>query len=138
MKRLIYIIPLVMLLALLAACNTPEETTTAPEPALPASIWDGSVASSFASGNGSGDDPYRIESADQLAYLAAQVNSGEEYTDKYFVLKCDIDLNNIEWTPIGSGNIDRYYFEGHFDGCGATISNLKLTSKKNCAIIGIV
>lgn len=127
MKKLLYIIPLVLLLALLAACGTPEETTSTPEPVLPVSIWDGSVASSFAGGDGSEGDPYRIESAAQLAYLAVQVNSGEEYTDKHFVLKCDIDLNNIAWTPIGSGNIDRYYFEGHFDGCGATISNLKLT-----------
>ena len=53
MKKLIYTIPLVLLLAIFAACGAPEETTATPEPVLPVSIWDGSVASSFAGGDGS-------------------------------------------------------------------------------------
>lgn len=122
MKKLIYIIPLILLLALLAACGAPEETTAAPEPALPASIWDGSVASGFAGGNGSGDDPYRIESADQLAYLASFVNEGNDCTGKYFALGCDIDLANIAWIPIGNGE---HAFDGNFDGEGHTVLNLK-------------
>ena len=39
-------------------------------------LWDGSAATSFASGSGTEADPYIIETAAQLAFLASSVNSG--------------------------------------------------------------
>lgn len=41
-----------------------------------------------------------------------------------FVLGCDIDLNGLEWTPIGTSEKP---YKGIFDGNGHTISNLKIT-----------
>ena len=38
--------------------------------------WDGSVASGFASGNGSAQNPYVIATGAQLAYFAQSVNGG--------------------------------------------------------------
>lgn len=87
-------------------------------------IWDGSVAESYAGGDGSQKKPYRIGNSSQLALLAKNVNDGENYSGQYFRLDRDLDLNNIVWTPIGNGEPS---FNGNFDGNGHTISNLKLT-----------
>lgn len=88
-------------------------------------VWDGSIAEAFATGDGSENKPYVIENASQLAYLSKEVNLGTDYQGKYFTLNRDLDLNNIEWTPIGNGINS---FNGIFDGKSHTISNLKITS----------
>ena len=75
-----------------------------------ANVWDGSVAAEFAGGTGTAEDPYQIATGSQLAYLASQVNSGTDYEDTYFILTADIDLNNIEWTPIGIHLLVRLVF----------------------------
>ncbi len=88
--------------------------------------WDGTVAGSWAGGSGTETDPYQISTGAQLAYLATSVNSGNEYNGTYFVLTNDIDLNNQDWTPIGTSNSG--YFCGVFDGAEHTISNLYINS----------
>ena len=109
--------------------DTTEDTTAESESEeslyIPESdTWDGSVATSFAKGSGTESDPYLITSAEQLAFLAKEINSGKNYTGKKFSLMCDIDLNNLEWTPIGNGD---HSFDGSFDGNEHTIKNLKIT-----------
>lgn len=91
----------------------------------PAVTWDGSTANGFRAGDGTESSPYEITDASQLALLAARVNEGTEYDGKYFSLLCDIDLNNIEWVPIGNG---KYAFKGVFDGNSHTVKNLKITA----------
>ena len=86
--------------------------------------WDGKVATGFAGGSGIPQDPYRIETAQQLAYLAKLYN-GENYMGYLsFRLERNLDLKGLEWMPIG-GN-DRQ-FRGSFDGNGHTISGLYVT-----------
>lgn len=109
--------------------DTTEDTTAESETEeslyIPESdTWDGSVAMSFAKGNGTEGDPYLITSAEQLAFLAKEINSGKNYTGKNFSLMCDIDLANRSWTPIGNGI---HSFMGNFDGNGHTIGNLKIS-----------
>ena len=87
-------------------------------------VWDGSIAGSFAGGDGSEADPFRIETASQLAFLAREVNGGKDYAGKYVSMVCDVDLNHVEWTPIGNGT---HSFSGIFRGNGHTVSNLKMT-----------
>lgn len=92
--------------------------------------WDGSIVSSFGSGDGSESDPYQIATGAQLAYLAQQVNLGDNdggspYHGKYFTLTEDIDLNGMEWTPIGNSDNP---FSGTFDGNGHVIKNLLITN----------
>ena len=89
-----------------------------------AAKWDGSIASGYAGGDGTETNPYQISSPEQLAYLAQEVNGGNEYREKFFTLEADIDLNNLEWTPIGNGE---HSFAGTFDGKGYTLTNLKLS-----------
>lgn len=69
---------------------------------------------------------YTVSSAEELAWVAAQVNSGAEtFKDKTVRLGGDIDLNNQNWTPIGNGD---HAFEGSFDGNEKTVENLSITS----------
>ena len=85
-----------------------------------ASVWDGDAADSFKFGEGTQSQPYLIVNAQELRYLANQVNDGESYDGVYFNLICDIDLNNKEWTPIGNYSTP---FKGNFNGDGHTIAN---------------
>lgn len=91
--------------------------------AIPAG-WDGSVAAGFDSGTGTQTSPYRITSADQLAYLAKQVNAGQSYSGSFFVLENNLNLSGREWTPIGNYAIA---FGGTFDGNNHTIAGLSIT-----------
>ena len=93
-------------------------------------VWDGSVASGFAGGIGTEDDPYVIETAEQLAYFAKAVNSSYSkhcFENEFVVLKSNIDLNNRKWVPIGAWSSD-HGFKGTFDGQGHVIKNLLVQS----------
>ncbi len=67
-----------------------------------------------------------ISSAEELAWLAQQVNSGEKF-DSVF-LKNDIDLNGKAWTAIGTSSNP---FTGAFYGNGHTVSNLVVKGTDN-------
>ena len=117
------------LLLILALCFT-----LLPTAALAAdSAWDGSIATAFAGGSGTENDPYQIADGAQLAYLASGVNQGQTYENSYFVLTADIDLANHDWTPIGNsfsgllfGLPDYSLFAGNLDGKGHTVSNISI------------
>lgn len=49
--------------------------------------WDGTAAKGFESGNGDNSDPYIIKTAEQLAFLAEQVNGGETYQESISSLR---------------------------------------------------
>ena len=85
--------------------------------------WDG-TAVAFTQGRGTKEEPWLIENAEQLAYLAQQVNNGTDYERNHFLLVSDLDLNGKEWTPIGT---DGNPFWGGFDGGGHTITGMTIT-----------
>lgn len=102
------------------------------------SAWDGSIATAFAGGSGTENDPYQIDDGAQLAYLASEVNKGQTYENSYFVLTADIDLANHDWTPIGNSfsgllfnRTDYSLFAGNFDGKGHTISNISMGAESS-------
>ena len=81
-------------------------------------------------GDGTPGNPYQISNADELAYLAQQVNLGSNYSNEYFVLTADIDLANSPWTPIGNSVSS---FSGHFNGDAHVIKNVKIdASASDC------
>ncbi len=86
--------------------------------------WDNTIATGFESGTGSSTDPYIIATGAQLAYLAQQVNSGTTYSGKYFKQANYINLNDYEWTPIGSNESP---FSGTYDGGNFEVSKLYIT-----------
>ncbi len=83
-------------------------------------------------GSGTEGSPYIITNADQLAYVAQQVNANGKINGgavdaaaAYYELGNNIDLATYSnWTPIG------WYatFRGKFDGVGHSISNLKINA----------
>lgn len=70
---------------------------------------------------------YKIETEWQLAWLAQEVNNGNNFSGKTISLTNDIDLSAVcgegkgNWTPIGTSSKK---FSGTFDGQGHTISGL--------------
>lgn len=101
------------------------------------STWGGTVATSFAGGDGTEQDPYQISNAGELAYLAKIVNEqgyAPEY--KYYVLTDNINLAFREWRPIGVAYNNYQYFYGSFDGNGYTVSDLSI-SEGNEGSIGL-
>ncbi len=111
------------------------QTTAADGPTNPSTYWDDYRGSSFAGGDGSEGNPYKIATAAQLALLAYRTNTrtgelmqGEDndvyqYGGCYFIQTNHIDLSAHYWVPIGgSGNAG--YFCGTYDGNGYTISGL--------------
>ena len=92
------------------------------------SVWDGSKSTSL-SGSGTEEDPYRINSAADLAYLASSVNDdGEIYEGEYFVLNVNVNLNNYSWTPIGTAATP---FAGIFDGNGKKIIDVYINTSSS-------
>ena len=77
--------------------------------------WLGYAAEGFAGGDGSKDDPYRIETVEQLAYFSA---TSETFDGQYISLMADLDLDGKYWMP--------KRFAGIFNGNGHTISNVQV------------
>lgn len=81
-------------------------------------------------GKGSKKDPYIISTDLELARLAHDVTNGKSqtmYSDKYFQLSDNINLNKGIWMPIGTlDDTNAGFFGGTFDGDGKTISNMKI------------
>ena len=77
-----------------------------------------------------------IKSGKLLAALAEAVNGGKDYNGYTIKLTKNLDLNGIEWTPIGQKNGNK--FKGIFDGQGYTVTGLKISEKKAAAFDGYV
>lgn len=93
--------------------------------------WDG-TASATLSGDGTEINPYIVNSAGDLAYLAAEANGGNDFSGKIIsVSAAEIDFNNIPFTSIGYANdssetLDLKPFNGTFNGNGVVIKNLSV------------
>ena len=101
----------------------------------------------FLDGNGSQATPYLIHNSGELLKLAARTANGTQFTNEYFQLEADIDMDGITWDGIGE-------FHGIFDGAGHTISNVTINrpddkdvglfndllngSGKNCAVKNLI
>lgn len=81
------------------------------------------------------EEVYTISTASELFEFANNVNTiGNSYSRKTVLLTNDIDLNNVDWTPVGQTGATQ--FMGTFDGQGYTIKNLKINNTDaggNCA-----
>ena len=85
-KLLVLVVLLVLFAFLFFAFNSTftEKTTS--------SIWDGTVANSFASGNGTVDSPYIIDDGGELAYFFSMLDQDEDlnYLNKFYRLENNI------------------------------------------------
>ena len=96
--------------------------------------WTGNVATEFAGGSGTEDDPYLITDGSHLALLDSKITDYQHtLTGTYFRLENDIDLGGAlesptQWNPIGKNMIS---FDGFFDGNGKKIYNIYCELFKN-------
>ena len=91
------------------------------------------------------DDEIEIGTAEELAAFATSVSDGSKdgYAGKTVVLTNDIDCTDIEWTPIGTMNLENMedrscMFQGVFDGQGHKISNVTYTTDTPVCGVGII
>lgn len=91
-----------------------------------ADIWDGTSASESLTGQGTVEEPFLIQSAADLYYLANVSNNKNYGAKQNYKLTTSIDLAKHEWLPIcyANGSGTWTYFEGNFDGGGYTIAGL--------------
>ena len=97
--------------------------------------WDGSVAETYAGGNGTSGNPYQIATAEQLALLAQQTNEGSG-GDACYILTDTICLNgsgSYSWQPIGTEDTP---FTGHFDGNQLPIKDMYITEAEFSGLFG--
>ncbi len=126
----------ILMLVMMAAIWLPQNVKAQ------VSVWDGTYAP-WTNGTGTEADPFLIENAQQLAYLAYRVNNGLDAAgghvsnnNLHYKLMTDVNLNgsqSFQWTPIGYWNssTDYYCFGGHFDGNSHTVSGLYINSMAN-------
>ena len=83
-------------------------------------------------------DVFEISTAEELRGLAVLVNGVIPITfaNKTVILKNDIDLEDVSWTPIGSNSTNS--FRGIFDGQGYTISRLLVSGVQYAGLFGYV
>ena len=111
---------------------------------LPATVW---AESTFGGGSGTQIDPYKIETPQHLRQLAADVNNGNKYAGKYFIMTSSFSCWAEPFTPIGgkyytegSGNnqvTGSRQFCGNFNGNGETISDLYIRPTEGFYGIGL-
>ena len=97
-------------------------------------------------GSGTQDDPWLISTAADLKALADYINSGNaadcdadadvcggigNFHGYYFKQTADIDLQGVEWDPIGYGGEENSYFAGNYDGSNYVIRNAAFDGKDN-------
>ncbi len=89
--------------------------------------WIGHADSDW-EGGGTKDSPYLISTAEELAGIAYNVNTGvSTYSGTYFKQTANIDLSKYYWTSIGD---DVNPFKGYYDGCSFSIKNMKINTDK--------
>jgi len=99
-------------------------------------------------GSGTEADPYQISTATDLRNLASQINnlkSSASYYAAHYVQTDDIDLENVNWTPIGryheSDTSDtlsaKVLFDGKYNGNKHKITGLYMDySRKYAGLFG--
>lgn len=131
-KKLLGLVLVVCMLFTLAPITSRADVTT--------EKWTDFTAADFAGGSGTKDDPYQIATAEQLAKLASEVNSGvpgQTHSGEYFKLTAPIDLSGKRWIPIGYGNASSRAFSGYFDGNNQVITGLYVDERGNNVCAGL-
>lgn len=91
--------------------------------------WLDYAAGSFAGGTGMKENPYKIETPEQLARISLLYRYGGG-TDLWFEITKDIDLIAHKWYPIGFDSLKKTYgFKGNIISDGKVISNVDIDMK---------
>lgn len=86
--------------------------------------WTDNCSSAVISGGGTQNNPYVIDSAAKLAYVALQINNGvTQWNTAFYKQTTNIDLSEHYWVPMNT-------FAGYYDGQGYAISGLTAESSQ--------
>lgn len=86
--------------------------------------WTDNCSSAVISGGGTQNNPYVIDSAAKLAYVALQINNGvTQWNTAFYKQTTNIDLSEHYWVPMNT-------FAGYYDGQGYVISGLTAESSQ--------
>lgn len=78
-------------------------------------------------GYGTEDSPYLINEGEDLDFMSRQINSLSPVSQgMYWKQTADLDMKDIDFSPIGSGEQKQGWFSGVFDGGGFKIRNLTI------------
>lgn len=97
-------------------------------------LWNELAADAFAGGDGTKQNPYQVETPQQLAKIANDVDMGTQtYSGVYFDIVADIDLAGYDWLPIGykDTQMREFVFDGIINGNGHKIRNLNVNTGEN-------
>lgn len=93
----------------------------------------------FAWGDGTKNNPFVINTANQLKAFAESVNADEHYEGCFIKLGSDISLAGINWLPVGGPGA--YGFRGTFDGNNKVVGNMTIGSEAEpetyCKSVGL-
>lgn len=95
--------------------------------------WDGKTMTQPASGSGTKNDPYLIDTGAELAWFADQVKNGK--VTLCAQLTAEIDLNGHPWTPIGTASEN---YQGNFDGGNSTVNGLCVSGVNYAGLFGVI
>lgn len=111
----------------------------------PGEAWTGKIATEFAGGKGTKDDPYRITTAEQLAYFVnICINNYQSTEGKYYSIENDIILNDTlgdnskSWFSVKDGGFAANGFCGTLDGNGHTIKGLYINADGEYVYGGLI
>ena len=79
--------------------------------------WDGTIAASFASGEGTEENPYLVKTSAQMGYFMNQVAAGVTYSGMHIRLENNLDMTGATWSQTYPAS-----FDGVFNGNGYTIT----------------
>jgi len=91
----------------------------------------------YASGDGSIEKPYILDSTDQMKMFARMVNEGRTFDGMYFRLGADIDYKGSYIRPIGVDS-QNAHFDGFFNGDGYTIKNFNIVSDGDAGLFDCI
>ena len=92
--------------------------------------WSDAASEGFKEGDGTEATPYLIENAEQLAYFAEQVNSGNTFEGKYIKVVDDIDLLTQDFDVALFGYTDKCEIKNF------TVNNAIIKGKQRVGVVG--
>lgn len=91
------------------------------------------LPSHYASGKGTADKPWVINTPEQIQFMNDDLVAGEK---RYFKLGADINMDGINWTPVNAAS--PYDKEIDFDGDGHTIYNFSCSAASYPSFFGVL
>ncbi len=106
-----------------------EKSVTSGSNTISVYIKEGSESKEIFGGKGTKQEPYIINTKEDLKEFSKQVNEGRNFAGQYICQQSDIDLEDDTILPIGISEKSNYFY-GIYDGNGHIIKNFHIESSE--------